>query len=185
MSENTLYKVVTNIIKELDSTKDTMVTKGFLAKVRQSIKKPYSQKMFIWGYLGSKVPSHYLSNNGDETHYERTLITVIEIYALLKQGTKKVNLTYGGGPYNKNIGKALHDVVDENTKPTIDKRVTKIIATKGYTAITYYLTQTLKMVKGYDRDLRIDFGQLAQDLYLISDGRDEEVKIRWARAYYK
>lgn len=181
-----IYDVINDTIKDLELNKHTMAYKGFNAKIRQSVQKPHSQKMFIWGFLGDRVPRHYLSYTGEQTDYERVVITVLEVYATMSTGTKPARPVYDDeSQYKKTMGQTLQTMRTDKVKKTLDTRFNKMIATKQYDGIVYNLLHILKIVNQTDDTVYINYGQLAQDLLSISKGKSEDVKIKWARAYYR
>lgn len=187
--------VVTDIcIRQLFN--DGNLDKGSLANLRtsKSINDRYAAK--IWPMLFSSINEVYgheqdqiLSKTGSPTYAEIAIYTALKCYAIYQQGIEEK--VFGTKEDEaSSFFSALRQVkiADQSVRKALDRRVNAtFVMTNSLSLINsiLHLMQILKSKKISPR-IKIDFGQLANDLYWFQIGRVEvrKVALRWGQSYY-
>jgi len=185
---------VKRCIAILEKSKDSPYRKAMLAKVRNSVGLPYSRNADLLELIYENLPEDIILAREDISSEEKSIITALQMYALYNQGDNYSSADSGEGEKNsldkqyRNIGtslRALRRLGSDNTK-AVDRRFNALITAGDYDELVYHLRHMLKLLKAktssYDK---VDFSQLAQDLYWFDGGREERIRLSWAREYYR
>lgn len=115
------------------------------------------------------------------------------MYAIHQQSNVESVLKFGNddenesgekkNKYKANIGDALATLRSDESE-SIDKRFNAMITATNFNKLSYHLRQMIKILKSKS-DAKVDYAKLAEDLYWFMIGRKEEVRLSWARSYYK
>lgn len=122
---------------------------------------------------------------------EQAIFTAIQMYAIHQQSNVESVLKFGNDDenesrekkYKANIGDALATLRSDESE-SIDKRFNAMITATNFNKLSYHLRQMIKILKSKS-DAKVDYAKLAEDLYWFMIGRKEEVRLSWARSYYK
>lgn len=184
--KTTVYQVMSSNLYQLDSLLGSASGKATLASLRQSIGKNVSDSVEVWSIMMDSMPEEYLGKTSNLTWEEQSILHALQLYALYQQGESKSILTISGGKSRENMGSALAKLrVGEDTM-AVDRRFNTMITATTYDELIYHLRQLIKLLKSKSTNLvKIDFAKLGQDLYWFLCGREDNIRISWARAYYK
>jgi CRISPR system Cascade subunit CasB len=184
VSRKEVYKVSNKVLWNLSALIDTPVGKSNLAKLRNSIGKPLSQSIEIWPLIFEFMPEKFLSRTEEASNEEKSIIYSLQMYAFHQQGQSSSVLCTETEKYN-NIGKSLKVLrVDEN-KTSIDRRFNTMITSSNFDELSYNLRQIIGILKSKAPEEKVDYAKLAEDMYRFLRGYDEDVRLDWAREYYR
>lgn len=139
-----------------------------------------------------------LSDSGKPTEEEKAIYTALRCYAMFQQGTEEQ--VYSNNAKNDQDEKKLQlftalkmindqtSKADDKSRSSLDKRVNSVLAMTNCSSIInsiYHLIGILKS-KTLPKDTRIDFSQLAQDIYSIQFNRKNmrRIALKWGQQYY-
>ena len=187
----TVYSVANRIVYKLDQTLETSSGKAMLANLRNSIGKPLSESISIWSLMFENLPEEFLSQSASLSKKEIAILTTLQLYALYRQG-KKAPVSQGTKePETKearpnNMGYSLNALRAGDHTTAMDRRFNALVTAATYDELIHHLRQMTNLLKAKSSgEAEIDFGKLAQDLYGFLIGRDESIRLNWARAYYR
>lgn len=190
-TNNIAYNTAKSILIKLDSTRDASSTKALLANMRNSADKDISNNVDALAYVFSNLSYGEDDRGGELSYMEQAIFTAIQMYAIHQQSNVESVLKFGNGDenesrekkYKANIGDALATLRSDESE-SIDKRFNAMITATNFNKLSYHLRQMIKILKSKS-DAKVDYAKLAEDLYWFMIGRKEEVRLSWARSYYK
>lgn len=178
-------KVVSACINKLDALRGTPSGKAILAKLRQTVNQPLSRTITIWPILFENIPNDLIGTNSQLTVFEKVLLTTCQLLAIQQQGrTDSVLLIVNEGKY-KNIGYSLKVLRREQSSTAVDRRFNAMVTASTYEELLNHLRHLIQLVKLKDPKARINYVGLAGDLYSFCIGYDEDVRLSWAKEYYR
>ena len=172
-TKQTVWTVTKKIIFKLSNQKEETYDKATLAKVRKTLGKPLSEATEIW-------PSSYQQ----PSYEELAIYTALQLYALHQQGVSTSVMLDDSKPY-ENIGSALGKLRKEDDTTSIDRRFNTMITSSTFEELTYHLRHLISLLKVESPVIQVDYSGLANDLYWFLNNSQENVRLNWARAYYK
>lgn len=192
-TNNIAYNTAKSILIKLDSTRDASSTKALLANMRNSADKDISNNVDALAYVFSNLSYGEDDRGGELSYMEQAIFTAIQMYAIHQQSNVESVLKFGNNDenesgekknkYKANIGDALATLRSDESE-SIDKRFNAMITATNFNKLSYHLRQMIKILKSKS-DAKVDYAKLAEDLYWFMIGRKEEVRLSWARTYYK
>ena len=190
-TNNIAYNTAKSILIKLDSTRDASSTKALLANMRNSADKDISNNVDALAYVFSNLSYGEDDRGGELSYMEQAIFTAIQMYAIHQQSNVESVLKFGSDDenesreekYKANIGDALATLRSDESE-SIDKRFNAMITATNFNKLSYHLRQMIKILKSKS-EAKVDYAKLAEDLYWFMIGRKEEVRLSWARAYYK
>lgn len=190
-TNNIAYNTAKSILIKLDSTRDASTTKALLANMRNSADKDISNNVDALAYVFSNLSYGEDDRGGELSYMEQAIFTAIQMYAIHQQSNVESVLKFGNNDenesrekkYKANIGDALATLRSDESE-SIDKRFNAMITATNFNKLSYHLRQMIKILKSKS-DAKVDYAKLAEDLYWFMIGRKEEVRLSWARSYYK
>ena len=190
-TNNIAYNTAKSILIKLDSTRDASSTKALLANMRNSADKDISNNVDALAYVFSNLSYGEDDRGGELSYMEQAIFTAIQMYAIHQQSNVESVLKFGSDDenesreekYKANIGDALATLRSDESE-SIDKRFNAMITATNFNKLSYHLRQMIKILKSKS-DAKVDYAKLAEDLYWFMMGRKEEVRLSWARSYYK
>jgi CRISPR system Cascade subunit CasB len=173
-----IYGVTSRLIKILESES----SKAILSELRNSAGKSFDQAETIWPFMFSNLPESFLGKGKHVTYEENAIYNTLQIYAICMQGTSK-KLTADEKDAG-NIGKSL-SFIRQDTRNSMDQRFNAMITSDTYDELIYHLRQMMKILKAKaDKNIKIDFPKLSEDLYWYQMGKGKEICFDWAKSYY-
>lgn len=192
-TNNIAYNTAKSILIKLDSTRDASSTKALLANMRNSADKDISNNVDALAYVFSNLSYGEDDRGGELSYMEQAIFTAIQMYAIHQQSNVESVLKFGNddenesgekkNKYKANIGDALATLRSDESE-SIDKRFNAMITATNFNKLSYHLRQMIKILKSKS-EAKVDYAKLAEDLYWFMIGRKEEVRLSWARSYYK
>lgn len=182
--KTTVFNVVSRIIIQLESVRESSSGKAALANLRNSIGRPLSQTIDIWPIIFDQIPESFLGRDGKLTNEEKAILTTLQMYALHQQGRDdSVNRKSEKGQWN-NIGMSLKSLRIESDTVSIDRRFNMMITSSTFEELTHHLRQLVRILKSKDPKATIDYARLGDDLYWYLRDEDEKIRLKWAKAFY-
>lgn len=182
----TISSVTNHIVFKLDQMLEYSSGKKALADLRNSIGKPLSQSVSIWPFLFENFPPEFLSKNQNENKKERAILNTLQLYALYRQGVKQPIPASSDKTYVRNIGSSLSALRTGDNILAMDRRFNALITSATYEEFIYHLRQMMKLLKSKTSGkTEINFGKLANDLFEFLINNDDNIRLNWARAYYR
>ena len=192
-TNNIAYNTAKSILIKLDSTRDASSTKALLANMRNSADKDISNNVDALAYVFSNLSYGEDDRGGELSYMEQAIFIAIQMYAIHQQSNVESVLKFGNddenepiekkNKYKANIGDALATLRSDESE-SIDKRFNAMITATNFNKLSYHLRQMIKILKSKS-EAKVDYAKLAEDLYWFMIGRKEEVRLSWARSYYK
>lgn len=183
-----IYQVTARILNLIASDLQASSTKANLASLRQSVNKDAHQATGVFPIIFSSIPEEYLGKHGYLTDGERSIILTLQLFALHQQGNNQsVNLQPDSKPktVSGNLGASfscLRQIGDDSK--AIDRRFNAMITASSFTELSDHLRHMVKLLKS-KTDTKINYPQLAQDLFWFQKGQQSGVRLKWSRAYYR
>lgn len=190
MEENkpikSVYSVTSAILARISQSIGTPTGRATLANLRNSIGKPYGGNPEMWSLVYENLPEEFLGVTSRQTYQERAIIAVLQLYALHQQGlSESVNMSDEEGRWH-NIGHSLSQL-RMNEHASIDRRFNAMITSSTLEEVLHHLRQLIKLLKSKTKattNAKVNYARLAQDLFSFQLGNHEEMRVRWAKAYY-
>ena len=184
---NTIYKNTSSIIYQIAGSLYTSSSKAHLAQLRQSINRDIYTAAGVFPLIFSNISDQHLGRGGRLTDGERAIITTLQLYALHQQGkSENVNIVDNTdeGKRARNLGAVLNSLrTDENTR-AVDRRFNAMITANNFDELTIHLRHLIKLLKSRSRS-KLNYPQLANDLYFYQKGFEDELRLKWSRSYYR
>lgn len=187
--KETVYSVTARILYRIKSTLETGGVKAVLASLRNSFGKDISQSIEIWQYVFPQMPENFLSKDGSVTKEEKTIFTVLQLYALHQQGkSESVDLALDDKHQEVavkwvNIGESLKVLRIGDESNAIDKRFNAMITSSTFDEMSTHLRHLISIFKSKSSN-KINYARLADDLFWFKNGQAEKIRLKWGRNYY-
>lgn len=155
-----------------------------LANLRNSMGKNLSQCPEIWPIIFENLPEEFLSRKKDLSDEERAIINSLQLFALHQQGQEKpVNIGKDEG--YSNMGTSLRDLRQGDGRLGADRRFNAMLTSSTYEEFIGHLRHLVKILKAKAPQRKVNYGNLANDLYWFLRGKKDDIIISWAREYYR
>lgn len=183
--KSSVYKETTRILRILDSTRNDSRTRALLANIRNSINKDNSKNIDALAFIFQNLSKEVIGSSKELNDYEKAILTAVQMYALHQQSNAEsiLKLDYEDGEMRQNLGDALSSLRTEESK-SIDVRFNTLVTARNFTQLQNHLRQMIKILKTKS-DAKVDYASLAEDLYWFLRNQKDDIKIKWARSYYK
>jgi len=134
--------------------------------------------------LFANLPEEYLGDKARITAEENAIYLSLQIYALMQQGASKSER--GEVKSTRNIGESLRILRgDESKAKAMDERFNTMITAGSFEELAHYLRQMVKILKANIDSPFVDYPKLAKDLFWVQKGKQDNILMDWARAYYQ
>ena len=205
--ENKIYKATSICIDRLFNSGN--IDKAALANLRNSKSLNDSYAIIVWPIIFEAINKAYkhaskeeinqvLSQNGAPTITETAIYTALCCYAIFQQGTDQK--VYGSireeneSERGQNLFSALRKIsgltskMDDAIKTSLDRRVDMTLAMTNSTSIINSVVHLLRILKSKSNNVqvKIDFAQLASDLFFMQLNRANarKISLKWGQDYY-
>lgn len=185
--DNNIYQNTQSIIYQIASDLNTSSSKAHLAQLRQSISRDIYTAAGVFPLIFSNISDRYLGRRGKLTDGERAVITTLQLYALHQQGgLENVNITENSeeGKKGRNLGAVLSSLRTAESSKAIDRRFNAMITANNFEELTNHLRHLIKLLKSRNK-VKINYPQLAQDLFFYQKGYADNLRLKWSRSYYR
>ena len=174
--------IMRKIIAEIEPIKTLGSGKAILAGIRDSIGKELTNAPQVWPLLFANLPEEYLGNKDRITAEEKAIYLSLQIYAVMQQGASKPER--GEEKPTRNIGESLRVLRgDENKAKAMDERFNTMVTAGSFEELAHYLRQMVKILKANIDSPSVDYPKLANDLFWMQKGKQDNILMDWARAY--
>jgi len=183
-NKDSVFSVTKKIMVKLDALSEYSSGKAALAKIRNSVGKPVNEVTEVWQLLFENLPEEFLGSRGTPSDEELSILTAIQLYALHKQGTSsKGNVEESEG--FKNLGYSLGKLRIADGQTSIDRRFNSMITSTTFDELIHHLRHLIKILKAKVPDVSVNYAKLAEDLFWYLKGYEAEIRLKWAREYYR
>ena len=144
-----------------------------------------------WPVIMSHLNQKYLSPTGKTTKSETAIFAAVRLFAIQQRGEDQ--LVYAASyPRDQAEGVTIFDVLadmrknpDDRTR--IDGRGKPLLETTNINTVINSLNHLVSMIKGTKRKVKIDYAQLAQELFWfqVSFEQASQVQMAWGQKYFK
>lgn len=164
--------------------------KAMLASLRNAPTVTSQHAQVVWPLLMANLSGNQLSRTGIPTREEIAVYTAIRFYAIHQQGNQTQSVyapTHVSGTDGKNFFEALANLRgNEQLRTAMDRRVQPLLATTNAAGVINGLSHLVRILKSNDGTQKIDYPQLAQDLYGLQGSYEQtgQVRLRWGEQYF-
>lgn len=181
-----IYRVTANILHLIASDLQASSTKAYLASLRQSINKDVRLATGVFPMVFANIPAEYLGESGDLTVGERSIILTLQLYALHQQGKDQPVHALDEEERKRwgNLGASLRTLRVGDDSQAVDRRFNAMITATDFSELATHLRNLIKLLKSRTTT-KVDYAQLAQDLFWFQLGYESSIRLKWSRAYYR
>lgn len=190
---NTIYSDTSHIIYQIASNLESSSSKAYLAQLRQSVGRDIYTAAGVFPLIFSNISDIHLGTGGKLTDGEQAIITTLQLYALHQQG-KSINVNVMDASdkeknktewdRGRNLGAVLNSLRTEENSKAVDRRFNAMITADSFDELTIHLRHLIKLLKSRS-ETKINYPQLAVDLYFYQKGFTDELRLKWSRSYYR
>lgn len=175
-----VYGTALKIISKIENLIGTSEGKAILADIRRSVGKSTGESMEVWKILFENMPEEFLGRSENLTHEEKSILAIIQLFAIQQQGKKEsCNSTEV-----KDMGSSLACLRNNDNSLSVDRRFNIMITSENFEKLIYHLRQMVKLLSSREKEAKVNYPKLAEDLYWFSRGYRDSVRIGWSRSYY-
>lgn len=159
-------------------------TRAALANLRRGVGRRPGELPQLYGEFLQDMPNEMYSAGGIPSYSEWAVYMALTLYAMHQQG-KDVK-TNNMNREDVSLGSAASElVVDKDDIERIWKRLYVVATSDDMQEMSYHLRSLIKLLR--DKDIPLDYPQLAKDLYLyqLSAESAEQIRLRWGQDFYK
>lgn len=165
--------------------------KAILSGLREAETIDSKRAESVWPVLFEKLDDRYLSGSPDgrPTWAETAIYTALRCYAIYQQGSESIVYESSIGP--ESTGKPLFTALaslrtHEDMEIALDRRLQNLFSSRAFLSTIKAVTQLVRILKSSGLNLKIDFAQLAQDLYKFQKSFEaaNQIRLKWGRQYY-
>lgn len=177
---NKISKSVKQIILTLDNNANP--NKAVLANLRRTASVTGKGAQDVWPYMYDVLDDTYLSSNGIPTWAEQAIYTALHLYALHQQGNDQL-VFEDKRPLFFEIAKLRRN---EEKREALDRRMSILLGTSNFNSVVNGITRIVQIAKSEDISFKVDYADLATDLYYFQKGYKSagEIRLKWGRQYY-
>lgn len=179
----TVYSAMSGILFRMENLRDTPSFKRDLAELRHTVGKPLEEATDAWAILFENLPEKMISTWKNPSYEEKAIYNTLQLYALHQQGQAD-NVNLSEAEVWENIGSSLKNLRTKDNTKSIDRRFNALVTSTNFEELVYHLRQLIKLLKSRTES-KVNYSRLASDLFNILRGYDSDVKLRWAREYYR
>ncbi len=155
-----------------------------LANLRRGVGRRPGELPQLYGELLQDMPQEMYSSGSKPSYAEWAVYMALTLYAMHQQG-KDVK-TDNMNRENVSLGNAASELVaDNDDTERIWKRLYAVASSDDMQEMSYHIRGLIKLLR--DKDIPLDYPQLAKDLYLyqLSDESAEQIRLKWGQDFYK
>ncbi len=155
-----------------------------LANLRRGVGRRPGELPQLYGELLQDMPQEMYSSGSKPSYAEWAVYMALTLYAMHQQG-KDVK-TDNMNRENVSLGNAASELVtDIDDTERIWKRLYVVASSDDMQEMSYHIRSLIKLLR--DKDIPLDYPQLAKDLYLyqLSDESAEQIRLKWGQDFYK
>lgn len=183
--ENEIAATIARIINKLYGNGEP--DKAVLASLRAADTIGSKRAQAVWPVMFSEMPEKYISNDptGRPTYAETAIYTALRCYAIHQQAVEES--VYAKYPEGVTFFNALAGLkTNDETRVALDRRVQALLASRNLANTVKSITQLTRILKANNRTLKVDYAQLAQDLFFFETSfkMANRICLKWGQQYY-
>lgn len=176
--------VTMKILNELYAMQEYSTGKAILSRLRNSIGRDYVDMVDVMPFVFEKLPQNFLGNSKRMTDEEVAILTCLQLYAISQQGES--DCAFKSGEDYSNIGTDLKGLRAGDDSTAVDRRFNAMITSAEFDELIVHLRHMIRLLKSKQKNAKVDYGRLAEDLYWIRKNKNKDsIILNWAREYYK
>lgn len=181
-----VLKTTKGIISKIENMNDESKQKAILARLRNSINKPLSENFDVLPFLFENLPDKFLGTTDEASPEEKSILSALQLYALNKQG-KGITQNEDDDVHDRflSFGASLKAIREGDKMEALDRRFNAMITSDDFSEWVVHLRHLVKLIKSSEKNIRVDYPRLAEDLFWIARGYKTNVKLQWSRDYYR
>ena len=155
-----------------------------LANLRRGVGRRPGELPQLYGELLQDMPEEMYSAGSKPSYAEWAVYMALTLYAMHQQG-KDVK-TDNMNRENVSLGNAASELVaDNDDTERIWKRLYAVASSADMQEMSSHIRALIKLLR--DKDIPLDYPQLAKDLYFyqLSDESAEHIRLKWGQDFYK
>ena len=192
--ENEIAATTARIINKLYGNGEP--DKAVLASLRAADTIDSKRAQAVWQVLFSEMSEKDISNDptGRPTYAETAIYTALRCYAIHQQAVEdsvyaqsfskdKTKNPEGVTFFNALAGLRTND----ETRVALDRRMQALLASRNLANTVKSITQLTRILKANNRTLKVDYAQLAQDLFFFETSfkMANRICLKWGQQYYR
>ena len=180
-----VYQATARILNLIGNDLQASSAKAHLASLRQSVNKDVHRATGVFPILFSNIPNEYLGKTDKLTDGERSIILALQLFALHQQGREQSVNAKGDaeGKDSSDLGSSLYTLRDADSQ-AVDRRFNAMITATSFDELANHLRHLIKLLKS-KTDTKVNYAQLAQDLFWFQKGYESKIRLKWSRSYYR
>lgn len=181
-----VLKTTKGIISKIENMNDESKQKAILARLRNSINKPLSENFDVLPFLFENLPDKFLGTTDEASPEEKSILSALQLYALNKQG-KGITQNEDNDVHDRflSFGASLGVIRESDKVEALDRRFNAMITSDDFSEWVVHLRHLVKLIKASEKNVRVDYPRLAEDLFWIAMGYKTNVRLQWSRDYYR
>lgn len=186
VKKTTVYSATYRILKKIDTLENEPLKRATLANLRNSVNKPLVDNMEAFAFIFENLPEEFLGKGTEFNIREKAIITSLQLYALHQQGISESVLLDEGENKWENMGYSLSALREVEDPKSIDRRFNAMITASTYEEFVHYLRQMISLLKSKKKSqVKVNYARLASDLGDFLWGKQESIRLKWSRNYYR
>lgn len=192
--ENEIAKTTARIINKLYGNGEP--DKAVLASLRAADTIGSKRAQAVWPVMFSEMSEKDISNDstGRPTYAETAIYTALRCYAIHQQAVEgsvyaqssskdKTKNPEGVTFFNALAGLRTND----ETKAALNRRMQVLLSSRNIANTVKSITQLTRILKENNRTLKVDYAQLAQDLFFFETSfkMANRICLKWGQQYYR
>ena len=192
--ENEIAATTARIINKLYGNGEP--DKAVLASLRAADTIDSKRAQAVWQVLFSEMSEKDISNDptGRPTYAETAIYAALRCYAIHQQAVEesvyaqsfskdKTKNPEGVTFFNALAGLRTND----ETRVALDRRMQALLASRNLANTVKSITQLTRILKANNRTLKVDYAQLAQDLFFFETSfkMSNRICLKWGQQYYR
>lgn len=183
-----IAKTAVAMISRLDS--DSSSSKAILASLRGCNSILDRKATAVWPLMFENLTEENLSKTGKPTAAEKALFSVLKLYAIYRQ-SNSTETSYRSAFTKEQPGLMFFSALarlrqNEQVMVALDRRVQAVLASTNYKTAINGVYSLMQILHGRTPNLKIDFAQLAVDLYIyqLNFESARSVCLHWGEQYF-
>lgn len=169
--------------------------KAVLASLRATDTIDSKRAQAVWPVMFSEMSKEDISNDqtGRPTYAETAIYTALRCYAIHQQAVEDsvYAQSFSKDKTKKPEGVTFFSALarlrtNDETRVALDRRMQALLASRNLANTVKSITQLTRILKANNRTLKVDYAQLAQDLFFFETSfkMANRICLKWGQQYY-
>ncbi|WP_338146886.1 type I-E CRISPR-associated protein Cse2/CasB [Ligilactobacillus agilis] len=190
--ENEIAATTARIINKLYGNGEP--DKAVLASLRAADTIDSKRAQAVWPVMFSEMSEEDISNDptGRPTYVETAIYTALRCYAIHQQAVEESVYAPSASKDKNSEGVTFFNALaglrtNGDTKAALDRRMQALLASRNLANTVKSITQLTRILKANNRTLKVDYAQLAQDLFFFETSfkMANRICLKWGQQYYR